>query len=597
MDKRTHSCGALRVTHAQQQVVLMGWVRTLRDHGGIVFLDLWDREGTTQIVVDPQVSETACDIAHSLHQEYVVAVRGTVKARPDDAVNTQLGTGEVEVAAEVITVLNTAAALPFPLEEQGRQDELGLRYRYLDLRRAQALGNLRLRHMVVKTLRSTLDDAGFLEIETPILGASTPEGARDYLVPSRVHAGMFYALPQSPQQLKQLLMVAGVDKYYQIARCFRDEDLRADRQPEFTQLDMEMSFVTQEDILQLVESAMVEVARKTAPHMIVQVPFPRMTYDEAMATYGSDKPDMRYDLAFVDLAEVFAGSGLRIFQQVLAGGGWIKGIKVPGSGGSSTLSLSALEQLKILATEYGAGGLIWVPVEDAGLRGPIVKHLNVAEKTALCEAFAAESGDTLLIVAGEQKVVAEALGALRREMAQRFGLADPGTLAFAWVLDFPMFKYDAATHRWEAEHHPFTSPKAADLHQMEADPAAVRADCYDLVCNGWELGSGSIRIHQSAVQARVFEVLGYSQEEAQARFGHLLEAFTYGAPPHGGFAVGIDRLVALFAGTDTIRDVIAFPKTGSAKDLMMQAPAGVSPGQLDEVHIAIKVKSEKKSHE
>ena len=408
--------------------------------------------------------------------------------------------------------------------------------------------------------------------------------------PAACIQAMFYALPQSPQQLKQLLMVAGVDRYYQIARCFRDEDLRADRQPEFTQLDLEMSFVTQEDILQVVESAMVGVVRKNAPHMRVQTPFPRMTYDQAMATYGSDKPDMRYDLAFVDLAGVFAGSGLRIFRQVLAGGGWIRGIKVPGSEGSSALSLSALENLKSMATEYGAGGLIWVPVEADGLRGPIVKHLSPDEKAALCEAFAAEPGDMLLIVAGEKKVVADALGALRREMGQRLGLADPDTLAFAWVLDFPMFKYNDLTHSWEAEHHPFTSPKAADMPRLETDPASIRADCYDLVCNGWELGSGSIRIHQSAVQSRVFEVLGYSEEEAHARFGHLLEAFSYGAPPHGGFAVGIDRLVAILAGTDTIRDVIAFPKTGTAKDLMMQAPAAVSQGQLDEVHIGIKVK-------
>lgn len=597
MDKRTHTCGALRTEHAQQQVVLMGWVRTLRDHGGIVFLDLWDREGTTQIVVDPQDSQAAYGVAQGLHPEYVVAVRGTVKVRPADAVNHHLATGKVELVAEKIKVLNTARPLPFPLEENGRQDELGLRYRYLDLRRDRALANLRLRHEVVKSLRATLDYEGFLEIETPILGASTPEGARDYLVPSRVHPGNFYALPQSPQQLKQLLMVAGVDKYYQIARCFRDEDLRADRQPEFTQLDLEMSFVVQEDILNLVEMAVVQAVRETAPHLRIPSPFPRMSYDQVMATYGSDKPDIRYDLAFVDLSEVFASSGLRIFQQVLSDGGWIKGIKVPGREGKTVINNGALDRLKILATDAGAGGLIWVPVEANGLRGPIVKHLSKDEKLALCEVFEAEVGDLLLVVAGAPETVAEALGVLRREMAQQFGLADPETLAFAWVLDFPMFKYDTTTHGWEAEHHPFTSPKTADLPGMETDPGAVRADCFDLVCNGWELGSGSIRIHQRDIQQRVFEILGYNEEDAQERFGHLLEAFTYGAPPHGGFAVGIDRLVAILAGTDTIRDVIAFPKTGSAKDLMMQAPAGVSTAQLDEVHIGIQSKSQSKLEE
>ncbi|MDF1513709.1 MAG: aspartate--tRNA ligase [Anaerolineae bacterium] len=590
MDGRTHTCGELRANHAQQQVVLMGWVRSLRDHGGVIFLDLWDRAGTTQIVVDPQVSPTAYRNAQDVHPEYVIAVRGTVRLRPDDAVNPRLQTGDIELAADAITVLNSAQPLPFPLEENGRQDELGLRYRYLDLRRDKALANLRLRHRVVRGLRTVLDDQGFIEIETPILGASTPEGARDYLVPSRVHPGTFYALPQSPQQLKQLLMVAGVDRYYQVARCFRDEDLRADRQPEFTQLDLEMSFVNQEDILQVVENAVAQITREAAPHLHIPTPFPRMTYDQAMATYGSDKPDTRYAMKFVDLAAVFSSSHVRIFQQVLKTGGWIRGIKVSASDGKTVITLSALERLKTLAVEAGAGGLIWVPVEQDGLRGPVAKHLSTAEKQSLRDIFDVRTGDLLLIVAGEPAVVAEALGLLRREIAAQLDLAEPGTMAFAWVLDFPMFKFNADTRQWEAEHHPFTSPKAADLPGMEQDPGKVRADCYDLVCNGWELGSGSLRIYRSDVQMRVFQLLGYTPAEVEERFGHLLEAFSYGAPPHGGFAVGIDRLVALLAGTDTIRDVIAFPKTGSAKDLMMQAPAVVSKAQLDQVHIQLKSK-------
>jgi aspartyl-tRNA synthetase len=457
MEKRTHSCGALRPDHVGRQVTLMGWVRTRRDHGRLVFLDLWDREGVTQIVADLQTSAAAHAAAADLQDESVVAVEGTVKDRPPHTANPALVTGEIEVAAHRIEVLNPAAPLPYPVEEAPIVDEaLRLRHRYLDLRRSGMQQTLRLRHRLIRGMRDALDARGFLEVETPMLTRSTPEGARDYLVPSRIHPGAFYALPQSPQQMKQLLMVAGVDRYYQVARCFRDEDLRADRQPEFTQLDLEMSFVDQEDVLALVEALVVEAIGHAAPDRRLPVPFPRLTYDEAVARYSTDKPDLR---------------------------------------------------------------------------------------------------------------------------------DDPDTLAFAWITDFPLFKWDGEAHRWAAEHHPFTSPRPEDLPLLASDPGAVRASCYDLVCNGWELGSGSIRIHQRPLQERVLDLLGYTPAAAEASFGHLLEAFDYGAPPHGGIALGIDRLVAILAGCDTIRDVIAFPKTRQAIDPTMRAPAPVAPAQLDTIHI------------
>lgn len=583
MEKRTHSCGALRSEDVDQQVTLMGWVRTRRDHGRVIFLDLWDRDGVTQVVADPRVSAAAYDVADELRNEYVVAVQGVVRARPQGAENPELVTGQVEVAAKQIEILNAAAPLPFPVEEAADVDDtVRLRYRYLDLRREDLQHNLRLRHRVMKAMRDMLDAAEFTEVETPLLTRSTPEGARDYLVPSRVHPGEFYALPQSPQQMKQLLMVAGMDKYFQIARCFRDEDLRADRQPEFTQLDLEMSFVDQEEVLSLIEALMVEVLKVAAPDKTLQTPFPRLTYDEAMALYGTDKPDLRWGMAFVDCTPMLAESGVRIFRDAAVSGGMIKGIRVPGYANASRADLDALRDLSLA---LGADGVVWIALDREGMRSPVAQHLTDAELQALIRAFEAVPGDLLLLVAGEATTVQGTLDGLRREMGRRLGLADPDILALAWIVDFPLFKWNRERGGWDAEHHPFTAPKPEDVELLEQAPGAVRANSYDLVCNGWELGSGSIRIHRRDVQARVLRILGYTQEEAAASFGHLLEAFEYGAPPHGGIAVGIDRLVAILAGTDTIRDVIAFPKTRQATDLTMRAPATVAKAQLDEVHI------------
>ncbi len=586
MEKRTHRCGALRSEHIGQHVTLMGWVRTRRDHGWLIFLDLWDREGVTQIVADPNDSVDAHTVAGDLRDEYVIAVRGVVRARPPGTENPSLATGEIEVVANTIEILNATTPLPFPVEDAPKVDEVvRFRYRYLDLRREAMQRNFQLRHRVVKTMRDYLDTEEFLEVETPVLTRSTPEGARDYLVPSRIHPGEFYALPQSPQQMKQLLMVAGLDRYYQVARCFRDEDLRADRQPEFTQLDLEMSFVEQEDVLSVVEAMVREIVATAVPDRpLATTPFLRLTYDEAMARYGTDKPDLRFGMAFVDCSGILSESEVRIFRDVTVGGGAVKGFRASGYGATSA---TELETLQTLSKELGAQGVIWFRVRDGGLDAPVARHLSAEEQRALIEAFDAGDGDLLLLVAGALDVVNGALDGLRREMGQRLGLIDSQTLAFAWVVDFPLFKWDAENKRWDSEHHPFTSPRPEDLGTLEADPGGARASCYDLVCNGWELGSGSIRIHQRALQERVLRLLAYTPEEAEASFGHLMEAFEYGAPPHGGFAVGIDRLVAILAGTDTIRDVIAFPKTRQATDLTMRAPAPVTAAQLEEIHIRV----------
>jgi aspartyl-tRNA synthetase len=586
---RTHTCGELRSEHAGQETVLAGWVHRRRDHGPLIFIDLRDRYGLTQVVFDSATAPEAHALASQARPEFVLQVRGLVGKRPDEAINPELPTGSVEVRAGIAAILNTAKTPPLYISKDGGEDEmLRLKYRYLDLRRERMQRNLVLRHRLIKFIRDFLDKEGFIEIETPILLKSTPEGARDYLVPSRVHPGEFYALPQSPQQLKQLLMVAGYDKYFQIARCFRDEDLRADRQPEFTQLDMEMSFVDQEDVLHLIERLFIEMAREITPHKRLVTPFPRLTYAEAIARYGSDKPDLRYGLEFVDLKEHVASSQFAVFRNALESGGQVKGIRVPGAGGYSR---KQIEEVVDVAKQAGAKGLLWAALQTGTapeqVRSSFGKQVANEELAAIVEGMGGQLDDLLLIVADTPGIVATVLDRLRRELAARLQLADPNVLAFAWVLDFPLVEWNADEARWDAVHHPFTAPHDEDLPLMDSDPGAVRAKAYDIILNGYEAGGGSIRIHRRDVQQKLFDLLGISRETAQSQFGHMLEAFEYGAPPHGGIAPGIDRLAMILADEVTIREVMAFPKTQQAIDLMTNAPSPVDERQLKELHIRL----------
>ncbi len=583
--KRTHACGVLRPEHDSLQVRLNGWVHRVRDLGGLVFIDLRDRTGLVQVVFDPDVDPNLLKRASDLRVEYCVAIEGTVRRRKPGSENPKIATGDIEVLATDLMVLNPSKLPPFPINEENLQvdETLRLKHRYLDLRRPAMYARLEMRHRLVKFIRDFLSERGFLEIETPILIKSTPEGARDYLVPSRLYPGKFYALPQSPQQLKQLLMVAGVERYFQIARCFRDEDPRADRQPEFTQLDLEMSFVEQEDILNLIEELYIQMIETCTPKRVLK-PFPRLTYAEAMARYGCDKPDLRYGLELTDLTETLRHTRFQAFRGVIESGGIVKAICLPNCAGYSRREIDELTEF---VKRFGAKGLATIAYTEEGIRSPIAKFLSEDELNAIQSLTQAKTGDLVAMVADQPKVVNESLSRLRHEMGKRLGLADLNLLAFAWVVDFPLLEWDEAEGRWNPSHHPFTSPKPEDVPLLDTDPSKVRAQCYDLVCNGNEVASGSIRIHQRDLQDKIFQLLGYPPEEIQERFGHLLEAFEYGAPPHGGIAPGIDRLVMLVCDDENIRNVIAFPKNTAMVDVMFGAPSPVSEEQLRELHIRI----------
>jgi aspartyl-tRNA synthetase len=593
---KSHSCGELRDKHVGKEVTLAGWVHRRRDHGGLIFIDLRDREGIAQVVFNPETSKKAHKTANELRSEYVAKITGKVAKRPQGTENLKLPTGKIEVIASDIQILNTAKTPPFYINEDVEVDEnLYLKYRYLYLRRPRVKDNMILRHKVERFMRDFLDARGFIEVETPILIKSTPEGARDYLVPSRIHPGKFYALPQSPQQLKQLLMVAGFEKYYQIARCFRDEDLRADRQPEFTQLDLEMSFIDEEDILRLLEEMFTSLVETVKPEMHMLKPFPRLSYAEAMERYGTDKPDIRFGLELRDLSAILAESEFAVFRSAIQGGGKVEGICLPGC---AEYSHKQLEELTELAKSCGAKGLITLALPAGSFDKPeqltpdkvksvAAKYLTAEQLKEIVRRFEAKPGDMILIVAGEHKMVNKVLDELRREMGRRLGLIDPNQLVFFFVVDYPLLDWNEETKLWEPMHHPFTSPVEKDIPLLDTDPAKVQARHYDIVCNGYELSSGSIRIHTRQLQEKIFHLLGYSNEEIEARFGHLLEAFDYGAPPHGGIAPGIDRVVMLLAGTDNIREVIAFPKNQSAIDVMSDSPSPVSQAQLDELHLKL----------
>lgn len=583
MNYRSHTCGALRAEHAGTNVTLSGWVDSRRDHGGVIFIDLRDREGITQIVFRPDEFPAVADLSHGLRSEDVIRIVGEVSPRLAGTENSRLATGAVEVVASELSVLNKADVLPFPLDTRVSNEDLRLEYRYLDLRRPEMAANLRLRHRVTKTIRDIMDAEGFYEIETPVLSKSTPEGARDFLVPSRLSPGAFYALPQAPQQYKQLLMVGGIERYFQIARCFRDEDLRADRQPEFTQLDVEASFTSEEEIFALIEKLMTTILQ-VAKGVTIETPFPRLPYADAMNRFGSDKPDTRFEMEIVDLGDVFATSEFKVFRGALDSGGVVKAINAKGF---ASITSGQINELTELAKLHGAKGLAFIKVENGEWKSPIVKFFTEPEKAALADRLKLEEGDLVLFGADKWEIACEVLGRVRLRVAEILKLVtDPDQLNFLWVTDFPLLAWSAEDNKWNAVHHPFTRPKAEDLVALEAgDLANVRAVAYDVVLNGVELGGGSLRIHESDLQSKMFSILGVDAEEQQSMFGHILRAFQFGAPPHGGIALGLDRMIMLLAGADSIRDVMAFPKNNRGQELMTASPAAVDVKQLRDLAI------------
>ncbi len=582
-DKRTHYCGNLDISMASQEVILMGWAHRRRDHGGVIFVDLRDREGIVQVVFNPDAGEDVHGEAHKIRSEFVLAVKGKVRKRPEGMDNPALKTGEIEVIVSELEIMNESKTPPFSFDDEEISENVRLKYRYLDLRRPAIQRNLFLRSRLAAATRRYFEENGFIEVETPFLGKSTPEGARDYLVPSRISKGMFYALPQSPQIFKQLLMVSGFDRYYQIVKCFRDEDLRADRQPEFTQIDVEMSFITEEDIMNMMEGLMKAIFKACLDKDIV-LPLPRLTYADAISRYGKDNPDVRFGMEIVDLTAIVKDSGFKLFTEVAASGGVIKAIKAEQA---SALSRKDLDGLKDFVAIYGAKGLAWAKVNAADWTSPIFKFLKPEEVTGIAKALNAKEGDIIFFVADTPRVVSDSLGNLRLNLGKKLNLIDPDALAFTWITEFPLMEYSETEKRFMSTHHPFTSPFLEDLPLMTTDPGKVRAKAYDLVLNGSEIGGGSIRIHNKEVQSQVFSALKLSNEEARLKFGFLLDALEYGAPPHGGLAFGLDRLTMIMTGAESIRDVIAFPKTQKAACLMTDAPSKVSIEQLMELSLKI----------
>ncbi|MBU7216825.1 aspartate--tRNA ligase [Staphylococcus gallinarum] len=587
MTKRTTYCGLITEAHLEEEVVLKGWVHNRRDLGGLIFVDLRDREGYVQIVFNPDFSEEALHVAETVRSEYIVEVRGVVKKRDPETVNPKIATGQVEVQVSDIQIINKSETPPFALNEENQNvdENIRLKYRYLDLRRQELAQTFKMRHQTTRSIRQYLDQAGFYDIETPVLTKSTPEGARDYLVPSRVHEGEFYALPQSPQIFKQLLMISGFDKYYQIVKCFRDEDLRADRQPEFTQVDIEMSFVDQEDVMDMGEEMLQNVV-KDVKNIEVPRPFPRMTYHEAMERYGSDKPDTRFDMELINVSELGEIMDFKVFKDTVNNNGQVKAIVAKGA--SEHYTRKDIDALTEFVGIYGAKGLAWVKVVEDGLNGPIAKFFEQDHVAKLQELTEAEAGDLVLFVADKPSVVAQSLGALRLKLAKELDLIDETKLNFLWVTDWPLLEYDEDAKRYAAAHHPFTAPKQEDIAKLDTEPENAQANAYDIVLNGYELGGGSIRIHNGELQEKMFEVLGFTPEQAREQFGFLIDAFNYGAPPHGGIALGLDRLVMLLTGRTNLRDTIAFPKTASASCLLTDAPSEVSDNQLEELSLRIR---------